>query len=379
MTRFLLIDDDAQKGWEKVLIAVLKKEIDKEIVFVSAISIEEAKNSLLQEWDLIFLDLRFGELDHSIINPEALTGAQILKDLIRNKKSINFATPVITFTASRKIWNIDKMIDLGADSYFIKESPLQPLDESFSKANYKRLIKEIRKLLHSGFSRKIFWKKTADLINNIESKRIYPNIKKRIIEKLLIGFGLLSGTVREYERTNFLFAREVLAFIVYWSILEEISKSLYEKVWTDPRDYDWKIKDMDLYLVKKFSERRVEIGIKKSWIKSKLADGENTTYFIEANPPIKIDDDDSQFRMWTDPRLSIRYQIIGLLVLKYKAPKEKILEFEHLDEIRNKVDFIHSDAVVIMNETFEKNYDPDTSLEDCQKMFDFILYLIESI
>lgn len=379
MTRFLLIDDEAQKGWEKVLIAVLKKEIDKEIVFESAINIEEAKNCLLHDWDLIFLDLRFGELDHSIINPEEFSGAQILKDLIRNKKFINFATPVITFTASRKIWNIDKMIDLGADSYFIKESPLQPLDESFSKANYERLIKEIRKLLHSGFTRKIFWKKTVDLISTFESTEIYPNIKKRIIEKLLIGYGLLSGTVREYERNNFLFAREVLAFVVYWSILEEISKGLYEKVWTDPRDYDWKIKDMDVYLVKKISERKVEIGIKKSRSKGNFADGENTTYFVEANPTIKIDDDDSQFRMWTDPRLSIRYQIIGLLVLKYKVPKEKVLEFEHLDEIRNKVDFIHSDAVVIMNETFEKNYNPDTSLEDCQKMFDFISYLIENM
>ena len=53
--------------------------IDKEIVFVSDISIEEAKNSLLQEWDLIFLDLRFGELDHSIINPEALTGHKMAR------------------------------------------------------------------------------------------------------------------------------------------------------------------------------------------------------------------------------------------------------------------------------------------------------------
>lgn len=365
MDRFLLIDDDANKGWAKVLNAVLLKEIDKEIEFEAALNKVEAEKFLKSEWNIIFLDLRFGESDYTNISPDKLSGANILKDLIRNKDSVNFATPVIVFTASRKIWNIDKMIDLGADSYFIKESPYDRPDDSFSKTNYTRLVKVIIEFLEVGKTRQHFWDRTKQIIQASQTSITNPNIRQRIEEKLFIGYAFLSGTNRAFELKNFMFAKEAFAFIVYFSLFEEISKECYEKNWGDINDIEWKIKGTNTYLVKKVNEFDdiIEVGIK--WT------GET---YEKAVPLRRYDfiNEEFEYKKWSDNRLSIREQIIGLLILKYKHPKGKILQFEELNKKRNMLDFIHSSPEAIMNETFKKNYDPSTAFEDCKNMFHFI-------
>lgn len=360
-SRLLLIDDDANKGWHTVLDAILLKEISEDIVLEAALNKIEANEKLKSEWDIIFLDLRFGENDFNQMDPEKLSGALVLKE-IRQKGHINFATPVIVFTASRKIWNIDKMMDLGADGYFIKESPYDRLDSSFSKANYSRFIKLVKGLIRFGKSRKSIWHKTVCTIKSCNACIEIKNIRERIEEKLLIGYALLTGVTSEFESKNFYFARESLAYIVYWSILEEISKAFYERNWNDDRDYDWKIKNSTKYLVKKLDEFTVEIGI----IKDKV-----DKFYKTAKNPLKVKQGDQDFERWTDPRLSIRYQIIGLLVLKYEN-KDFQKRFIGLNDLRNKQDFIHSSAEAIMNETFRKNYNEKRSFQDCYDIFLFI-------
>lgn len=272
-------------------------------------------------------------------------------------------------TASRKIWNIDKMIDLGADSYFIKESPFDRADNSFSMTNYNRLVKIVKEFLETGETRQYFWSRTKQIINKIKTSIPNTTIRQRIQEKLLIGYAFLSGTSREFELKNFLFAKEAFAFLVYFSILEEISKENYEKDWGDKNDFEWKIKGTTTYLVKKANkfDDIIEVGLK--WT------GE--TY--DKADPLRVYDlssNEFEYKKWSDNRLSIREQIIGLLILKYDYPKGKILQFEELNNYRNKLDFIHSSPEIIMNETFTKNYKKEVSLKLCSDMFEFIYKLL---
>ena len=67
--KILLIDDEANLGWKEVLEKVLLKSTPID----TAISYEEAEDKLDNEiFDLIFLDLRFGETDHSKISIKEL-------------------------------------------------------------------------------------------------------------------------------------------------------------------------------------------------------------------------------------------------------------------------------------------------------------------
>ncbi|MFZ1799989.1 MAG: hypothetical protein WAU24_09010, partial [Chitinophagaceae bacterium] len=75
-------------------------------------AIDTIKN---KKFDLIFLDIRFGEADHKAIDIHKMSGYKILTDEMRSSfKSLNFSTPVIVFTASNKVWNIIEMIEAGA-------------------------------------------------------------------------------------------------------------------------------------------------------------------------------------------------------------------------------------------------------------------------
>lgn len=369
MSKYLLIDDDAYKGWAQVLKAIIIKEIGPDVVIEAAIDKKEADIQLKKEWDVIFLDLRFGEGDYGRTRPEDLSGAKILRENIRNRNAVNFATPVIIFTASRKIWNIDRMIDLGADSYFIKESPYDQPDESFSQLNYLRFVKVIREYLDVGRKRKYFWNSTLQMIKSLNSTISNNNIRKRIEEKLLIAYGFLSGTSREFENTNFLFAKEAFAFLVYFSLFEEISKANYARNWKDKTDINWRILNTDEYLVKKVEDEdeTIEVAIEKSG-----------TSYKKANPIKKYhkDSDLVEYRKWTDNRLSIREQIIGLLILKYNYSADKIANFEKLNNKRNLLDFIHSSPTAILYETFRKNYNPILVSADCQNMFNFLFEIL---
>ena len=130
--RILLIDDEAANGWKEVLEKILfnNEEINVALDISSAkIKLEESK------YNLIILDLRFGESDHNTIDITTYGGYRVLKEFIRNDfYNLNYSTPVLLFTASNKVWNIFDMMEVGADDYYIKEHP-DFADTDFSKKN----------------------------------------------------------------------------------------------------------------------------------------------------------------------------------------------------------------------------------------------------
>jgi CheY-like chemotaxis protein len=368
--KFLLIDDEAEKGWARVLKALLVKEFGPETLLDYALDEKSAVDKLSNKWNLIFLDIRFGEGDHiERLNPGDFTGTRILVKHIRQESNPNFPIPVILFTASRKIWNIDYLKDLGADDYYIKESPIDLHDANFSQANYIRFVENIKEYLKLGYQRSNIWEKTIVLFNSIKKSVEHPNIRLRIQEKLKIAYGILTQHSNSFERKNLLYANEIMAFIVYYSILEEISKDAYEKDWQDRNEVEWKILGQEKYLVKIKDPLNdiIEVGIKQK-----------DNIYVKADPPreISLDDNDKDYIFWSRNFLFIREQIYGLLILKYQFPLEVLTEFMELNKIRNDLDFIHSEPEVIFNQSFCKNYKPEVAYKDCLRMFEFIYRLL---
>jgi hypothetical protein len=206
-----------------------KEEFIKGNVFTS---IDEYKAWLLEEVD--------NSGNNSFITEngemESWKGDSTFKDKIINEiirkefGSINFPTPVIVFSATNKIWNIDTMILYGADNYYIKEHPDYSFDSQYSKENFKRLKLTVSELIKIGIKRREIWLKIKNVQDKLD-KIDNLNIKSRIEEKLKIGYGLLFRKTTVIEDENLIFNNQIISFIAFWSILEEIVKDSFVDNW----------------------------------------------------------------------------------------------------------------------------------------------------
>jgi len=169
----LLIDDNAEKGWSELLLQIMQKRIlsiGKKCNFESIQSFEIAYNkSDYEKYDVIFLDLRLKpeeDKPNSVLPIEEFSGYKLLKKI----KTINQGIQVIILTASNKAWNMKRLLDEGADGYYIKESPEFDFPDSFSKENYEGLKEDIEKCLQRSYLKEIYkiWQSTVDTISNPE-------------------------------------------------------------------------------------------------------------------------------------------------------------------------------------------------------------------
>lgn len=195
----LLIDDNAKSGWSEILEHILKKKIinpRKSTSLDIITTFEEAINfSDFQNYDIVFLDIRLlkEEDKANYINDiNDFTGTKLLRKI----KGINRGIQVIIFTASNKIWNIEKLLEIGANGYYIKESPEYILSTKFSKDNYDEFIKTIQACLLKKPLKKIY-----SLSENIKmsinelakDKKIDKKLSKSIQQYINLGFKILEG------------------------------------------------------------------------------------------------------------------------------------------------------------------------------------------
>ena len=160
--KILHIDDQVQNGWSDIIQYIVYNKNDSnnylavefEKSFNSTDKIEEKVESLFNQIkniiispsdggqfypDVILLDVRlfpnYDELHKYDI--EKMSGALLLKKL--RKKYLGI--PIIVTTASNKVWTYEKLIELGADAYWIKEGIDEQYDINDSKRNYEHFIK----------------------------------------------------------------------------------------------------------------------------------------------------------------------------------------------------------------------------------------------
>lgn len=161
--RILLIDDEAKKGWTKVISLIMpyalfnpKEDVIEESVLDYESLSENARSKIEHgSYDLILLDLRLGGIKEDyIVDPEQMSGYKVLQQI----KRINRGSQVIMLTASNKAWNLKTLMNpnSGADGYFVKESPEYEFSDELSAANLYSLIKDIERCLERVYL-KDFW------------------------------------------------------------------------------------------------------------------------------------------------------------------------------------------------------------------------------
>jgi len=375
--KILLIDDQSLKGWKQILEIVLFENNPIEIAENYSSAKQKLENDI---YDLIFLDLRFNEGDHLKYGDlKQFNGYKILTEIIRKDfNSLNFSSPVIIFSATNKIWNIDQMLHHGADCYYIKEHPDYSYDVEYSKENLTALKRNTLQLLKLSTKRRQIWLKIQE-IENLLSSISNRNISKRIIEKLKIGYGLLFRKTTEIENKYLIFNNQVISFIVFWSILEEIVKDSFIDNWIKSGDDEgkmrnnkWVLKNRSIFVEDLITynanqkQGGYEVGMKYN----------KTTNLYESSKHI-IDVNDSEISFYRG-KISLSLQVYAVLLLgKNWIPTTANNKFNPLNDYRNKIDFIHSSTNSIFNENLSKKDSEIEGYNKCIEMLNFIKDILQ--
>lgn len=341
--RYLLIDDLADQGWKSILEKAIIKE-DNSIVAVT--TFEDALIEIKEKWDFIFLDMRMDEQDHKRIKTDYFSGFKILKEIKENFTSINFSTPIILITASNKIWNINRFQEYGIDAFYIKEHPDFFVDEPSSKENLNNLQDAFKNLITIGKQRSTLWTLSKEIINIIESHyyfegdKRYANIKARIIDKLKLGYTYSFRKESQLEKNKLNVFNEAMAFIVYWSIFEEIVKAVTDAsiTWNNKGEFlgEWKFRNKE-YFIERTSSDGLAISITKksgNYIKNK----------------IEYTSEDKEYGKYEKGFVNLSEQVYAIIAAHTVEKNEFVMlreNFKELNSFRNKVDFIHSSVINI--------------------------------
>jgi len=155
----LYIDDEGDKGWVTVLERLFRGAHFEAITgkglsegdFFTAIH-----RAIQSDRTLILLDLRLlpnqEDIHGKLMPVTEYSGTKILQRI----KTLNPGTQVIIFTASNKAWNMKELQDLGADGYFIKESPDYLVPDHLSLYNYEAFKKQAKNSFRRVFLRNIY-------------------------------------------------------------------------------------------------------------------------------------------------------------------------------------------------------------------------------
>jgi hypothetical protein len=221
-------------------------------------------------------------------------------------------------------------------------------------------------LIEESGKRKEIWElcsKTIELIINHpyfkDQDSKYLNIKNRIIDKLKLGYSHLFKNQTKIEKELLLSCNESLSFIIFWSILEEISKGFTEisLTWDNiyNRNGNWKFRNKEYF---------IEYISKQDFYKINYDHKTGKTDLL-------IKDDLNKYH---NGIINLSDQIYSLIYAYAKNEERKfaIQSFKEINKYRNEVDFIHSSVKNILT----KNV---MDLESNKKAFEMNVKVLELI
>lgn len=149
---YLLIDDETDKGWDKVLMSLLpnaNQEVWKQSIKTYQELSEDIRSKISNgDYDIIFLDLRMsGIAEDDVVNPEHFSGMKILHSI----KEVNRGIQVIMLTATNKAWNVKALLDAGANGYYMKESPEYHFPLKYSEQNALAFVNTIKDCISNSY------------------------------------------------------------------------------------------------------------------------------------------------------------------------------------------------------------------------------------
>ena len=156
-----------------------------------------------------------------VIELEEFSGTKILRKI----KECNRGIQVIVFSASNKIWYIDKLLNLkdaSANGYYVKESPEYILSSNFSNENYNNLLENIKKCLDLKFLKDFY--NEFNIIKVELIKRRQKDLTKEFVDEALKWLEI-SNDIISKGSTNL---NITTSFLFYFSVIESISNKIID-------------------------------------------------------------------------------------------------------------------------------------------------------
>lgn len=191
--RIGIIDDEFKKGWYAFYEYLFNKSNAESVAFVDFRK-DESREKLIQKiqvWlnkiitssnpvDLFVIDLRLHDDDFSEGDYDNMTGTVIIKYI----KSLNPGIQIVISTASNKVWNYQKCIQLGVNFFAIKESPETVNSREETKNTLNHLIRQITNASTKDFLADIYRKiQFLKLTNNFQNDPSSLLFKELVFDK----------------------------------------------------------------------------------------------------------------------------------------------------------------------------------------------------
>lgn len=287
---YLLIDDEASKGWSEVLQIMMPKAtatvFDKKVNSYTELPPDMRTHIENGVYDIIFLDLRMnGVEEESITNPDDFSGMKILKSI----KRINPGIQVIMLTATNKGWNVQAMLNAGANGYYMKESPEYHFPLNYSEQNAKSFQQTIKECLSNAYLQDIY-----EEIKNLSLPDVSP-LSDDIAEQLKLSFNLILKANSDNEVAFAYIALEQIFEISTSALIEKCpTRDGYEYFFTSDTAEKCKLYDglkPEGFLFRKKHEKETAQWKKVAAIYYQLFDGLSTDFTSKLKTLINLRND----------------------------------------------------------------------------------------
>jgi CheY-like chemotaxis protein len=331
--KVLYIDDEVEKGWDEILSYLLidKNNIDGFDYLIDNfknISQERLIESVLKkikddDIDLVLLDFRLLPGDFNEKNIEEITGVKILNEI----KELNPGIQVVIFSATNKIWNLQKLQECGADDFVLKENIINSEDENHTINTIEKFIYSIEKSLQRSFLKNIYkiFKPIIELVETSIIKK--PKNYSLVIQQPdLIKYNGYLESADYILRSS---ANELkYSFLQLILVVEDIIKSFYIS-----DSFDDHVVEVSIYeKVKCISFQNESIKLS---LKSKYKNNLNEFLFEDEDLDKNLDDRMySLFKNKSD-RIPFNFRLHCVLHFKYHLPLKDCVQFSDLYRLRS--------------------------------------------
>lgn len=273
--RILLLDDEAEKGWQKAFESLFEVHPSRGVIETPFRS-EDFRGSLDkivqrvadEAYDIVLCDMRLRpDAERKVTQDvEGLSGIQLLQAVKKARPDC----PVIAFTASNKSWMLEEALNRGADGYWVKEAPDYDVRLVHTVEQVGSLLDVIQNCIQRRRKLHFLWEFGTDLTTKLkdedfvarwdfreqESETSPVKRLQAIVRRLKQAYWLLLDRRSEFEASVFDVRQEDMAFLSVWSCFEEIHGLYFQHpdrddfkaqkhdsvafYFLDPRDRQWK-------------------------------------------------------------------------------------------------------------------------------------------
>lgn len=270
--KILYIDDEWEKGWYKIFETILchnsKIEQFGYLNIDSSQNREEIVNQAVEkikadDIDIVILDFRLHHSDFENNDLQENTSIRILQKI----KKYNQGIQVVYFSATNKIWNLQKLQALGADGFIIKEAPENSIDSQFTADTIRNFKEVMETAVKRKFLKGVF-ENILCIKNNFKKLFSGANAINEIDSFLDIAFEFLYKTPFDKKYFNYAYLNLFLIIELFTQqdeILQQVNGNVYVGDICVKEGNDQSISfENGKYILKKSNNNKIDINFKVS-------------------------------------------------------------------------------------------------------------------